>query len=87
MYRKHVSLLVAVSLIMLVVTACIVRTHPSHRHRGGPAYREQRKEHRKDHRKDHRKGNRGRGRWSRFDEAPTPVQQMTTPRSNGLADQ
>ena len=88
MFRKHVSLLVALSLILLVATACIVRTNPNHRHRhrGGPEYRE-RKDHRKDHRKNQRKNGKNRGRWSRFDEAPTPMQQMTEPRSNGLADQ
>ncbi len=84
MYRRHISLLVAVSLILLVVTACIVRTRPAHR--GGPAYRSQehRKDHRKarkEHRKDHRKARRG-----RIDEQPRAVDVMVTPRSNGFSD-
>lgn len=38
MLRRHVSFILAITLIVLVAAACIVRTRP-HRQSGGPAYR------------------------------------------------
>jgi len=40
MLRRHGSLILAMTLIVLVATACLVRTGPGHRHRGpAPVYR------------------------------------------------
>ena len=45
MFRKHVSLIVALLLIVLVIGACVVRSsRPAHR-RGGPVYVEKHKKH------------------------------------------
>ncbi len=41
MLRKHASLIIALSLIALVATACIIKTHPAPR--GRPVYVEKHK--------------------------------------------
>ncbi|HEX5062272.1 MAG TPA: hypothetical protein VFV99_23035 [Kofleriaceae bacterium] len=43
MLRKHASLVIAVSLVALVTTACIVRTHTNRR--AQPVYVEKHKDH------------------------------------------
>ena len=55
MMRKHVSLIIAICLVALVTTACIVRTHP-HRQRAQPVYVEKHKhkKHKKHKHKKHR---------------------------------
>lgn len=54
MLRKHASLIIAISLIALVATACIVRTRPARSQRGQPTYVEKHK-HKKVKHKKHRK--------------------------------
>ena len=43
MLRKHASLIIAVSLIVLVAAACLVRTGPPVRRTGQPVYVEKHK--------------------------------------------
>ena len=52
MFRKHATLIIALSLIALVATACIVRTSPR-RSRGQPVHVEKYK-HKKHKHKKHR---------------------------------
>lgn len=56
MLRKHASLIIAISLIMLVATACIVRTARPAPRRGQPVYAEKHKpvKHKKVKHKKHR---------------------------------
>lgn len=56
MFRRHASLVIAITLIVLVAAACIVRTGPR-RHRGpGPVYRPApSSDHRKGKHKKHKK--------------------------------
>jgi hypothetical protein len=56
MLRKHASLIIAIFLIALVTTACIVRTHPTRRG-AQPVYVEKHKKvkHKKQKHKKHRK--------------------------------
>ena len=55
MFRKHASLIIALSLIALVATACIIRTNPR-RSRAQPVYVEKHKpaKHKKHKHKKHR---------------------------------
>ena len=40
MLRRHASILIAVLLLMVVATACLVRTSPGHQQRSRPGYSE-----------------------------------------------
>ena len=55
--RKHASLIIAICLIALVTTACIVRTRPPPRRTGQPVYVEKHKhkKHKKHKKVKHRK--------------------------------
>ena len=56
MLRKHASLIIAILLIALVATACIIRTRPARSQRGQPTYVEKHKhkKHKHKHKKHHR---------------------------------
>ena len=63
MLRRHASVIIAMTLIVLVAAACIVRTGPR-RHRGpGPVYRTAPA--------DHGKHKKGKGRGRHLHEVPT----------------
>ena len=57
MFRRHASLIIAISLLMLVATACIVRTSRPPGQRGQPVYVEKHKnhKHKKHKHKKHKK--------------------------------
>lgn len=57
MLRKHASLVIAIALIALVATACIVRTSRPPARRGQPVYVEKHKQKKHKHKKHkkHRK--------------------------------
>lgn len=57
MLRKHTSLIIAISLVALVLTACLVRTNrPPPAQRGQPVYIEKHKHKKHKHKKQkHRK--------------------------------
>lgn len=57
MLRKHASLIIAICLVGLVTTACIVRTGAPQRHSSAqPAYVEKQKKPKKQKDNDHRGG-------------------------------